>query len=212
MGAPRDDGTVPVPGLLLGPDELRATVGRLGAELSADHGEGSVSHVNGPVSHGDGTVMVAVLKGGAPFLADLVRAVTFHPVVDFLAVSPYPSGGGRVRLVKDLETDIEGRDVILVEDVVDTGLSLTYLRGELMRRGPTSLTVCAMVDKPGRRLVPVAVDHVGVSTQADYVIGYGLDFAGRYRNLDLLAVADPRVLAADPDRYVEWAYSRHRGR
>jgi hypoxanthine phosphoribosyltransferase len=190
-------GSIPVPGLLLGPDELRAAVRRLGAELST--------------GLGDGTVMVAVLKGGAPFLADLVRAVTFHPLVDFLAVSPYPSGGGRVRLVKDLELDIEGRDVVLVEDVVDTGLSLTYLRGELLRRGPRSLSVCAMVDKPGRRLVPVQIDHVGVTTPADYVIGYGLDYAGRYRNLDLLAVAHPRELAADPDLYVPWAYSRHRG-
>jgi hypoxanthine phosphoribosyltransferase len=198
MGGTGGDPSVPVPALLLGPDELRATVARLGAALST--------------SHEDGTVMVAVLKGGAPFLADLVRAVSFHSEVDFLAVSPYPSGGGRVRLVKDLETDIEGRDVVLVEDVVDTGLSLTYLRGELTRRGPRSLSVCALVDKPGRRLVPVEVEHIGVSTPADYVIGYGLDFAGRYRNLDLLAVADPRVLAADPDIYVEWAYSRRRGR
>lgn len=190
-------GEVPVPGLLLGPDELRATVSRLGDELSR--------------THGDGTVMVAVLKGGAPFLADLVRAVSFHPLVDFLAVSAYPSGGGRVRLVKDLDTDIEGRDVVLVEDVVDSGLSLTYLRGELLRRGPRSLVVCALVDKPGRRLVPVEVDHIGVTTAADYVIGYGLDFAGRYRNLDLLAIADPQVLAGDPDRYVPWAYSRRRG-
>lgn len=197
MRGPGGETSVPVPGLLLGPEELRATVARLGAELGS--------------THGDGTVMVAVLKGGAPFLADLVRAVPFHPVVDFLAVSPYPSGGGRVRLVKDLETDIEGRDVVLVEDVVDTGLSLTYLRGELLRRGPRALSVCALVDKPGRRLVPVEVEHIGVSTPADYVIGYGLDFAGRYRNLDLLAVADPRALAADPDMYVEWAYSRRRG-
>lgn len=198
MGATGDAGSsVPVPGLLLGPDELRTTVARLGDELSA--------------THEDGTVMVTVLKGGAMFMADLVRAVSFHPRLDFLAVSPYPSGGGRVRLVKDLEVDIEDRDVVLVEDVLDTGMSLTFLKGEMSRRGPRSLTVCTLVDKPGRRLVPVAVDHVGISTQADYVIGYGLDFAGRYRNLDLLAVADPRVLAADPDLYVPWAYSRRRG-
>jgi hypoxanthine phosphoribosyltransferase len=186
--------SVPVPALVLGPDEVRRTVARLAAELSE--------------VHGDGTVFVAVLKGSLLFLADLVRAVTFVPEVDFLAVTPYPSGGGRVRLVKDLEIDIEGRDVVLVEDVIDTGMSLTFLRNELQRRGPRSISVCAMVDKPGRRLVPVELDHVGVVVEADYVIGYGLDFAGRYRNLDLIAVADPAVLARDPDRYVAWAYSR----
>ena len=194
-GSPSGHG-VPVPALVLGPEELRRTVARLAAELSA--------------VHGDGTVFVAVLKGSLLFLADLARKVTFNPLVDFLAVSPYPSGGGRVRLVKDLSIDIEGRDVVLVEDVLDTGLSLTYLRAELMRRGPRSLRVCTLVDKPGRRLVPVQLDHVGVSVAADYVIGYGLDFAGRYRNLDLIAAADPAVLAADPDHYVEWAYSRAR--
>lgn len=187
-------GSVPVPGLVLGPDEIRRTVRRLADELSA--------------AHGDGTVFVAVLKGSLLFLSDLVRQVRFVPEVDFLAVTPYPSGGGRVRLVKDLEVDIEGRDVVLVEDVVDTGMSLTYLRGELERRGPRSFSVCTMVDKPGRRLVPVHLDHVGVRVDADYVIGYGLDFAGRYRNLDLLAVADPAELARDPDRYLAWAYSR----
>lgn len=187
-------GSVPVPGLVLGPEEIRRTVRRLADELSA--------------AHGDGTVFVAVLKGSLLFLSDLVRQVRFVPEVDFLAVTPYPSGGGRVRLVKDLEVDIEGRDVVLVEDVVDTGMSLTYLRGELERRGPRSFSVCTMVDKPGRRLVPVQLDHVGVRVDADYVIGYGLDFAGRYRNLDLLAVADPAELARDPDRYLAWAYSR----
>lgn len=185
---------VPVPGLVLGPEEVHRTVRRLADELSE--------------RHGDGTVMVAVLKGSVLFLADLVRAVRFVPEVDFLAVSPYPSGGGRVRLEMDLETDIEGRDVVLVEDVIDTGFTLSYLRQELERRHPRSLSVCAMVDKPGRRLVPVTVEHVGVSVAADYVIGYGLDFAGRYRNLDLIAAADPAELARDPDRYLPWAHAR----
>lgn len=187
--------SVPVPAVVLGPDELRRTVARLAGELSA--------------RHSDGAVFVAVLKGSLLFLADLVRAVDLDVEVDFLAVSPYPSGGGRVRLVKDLDTDIEGRDVVLVEDVIDTGLSLTFLRRDLERRGPRSVSVCTMVDKVSRRLVPVRLDHVGVEVTADYVIGYGLDFAGRYRNLDLLAAADPAVLARDPDRYVPWAYAAH---
>ncbi|MBK5221523.1 MAG: hypoxanthine phosphoribosyltransferase [Acidimicrobiia bacterium] len=194
MPRPDPSSGVPVPALVLGPDELHATVARLGRELSA--------------THSDDTIFVGVLKGSLLFMSDLARAVDFLPLIDFLAVSPYPSGGGRVRLVKDLSLDVEGSDVVLVEDVIDTGLSLTFLRAELQRRGPRSVTVCALVDKPARRLVAVEVDHVGISVAADYVIGYGLDFAGRYRNLDLLAAADPRVLATDPDRYVEWAYSR----
>ncbi|QGG95257.1 hypoxanthine phosphoribosyltransferase [Actinomarinicola tropica] len=191
-------GSVPVPGLVLGPEEVHRTVRRLADELST--------------RHEDGTVLVAVLKGSLLFMADLVREVRFVPEVDFMAVSPYPSGGGRVRLEKDLEIDIEGRDVVLVEDVVDTGHSLTLLRHELERRGPRSLSVCAMVDKRARRLVPVPIEHVGVSVSADYVIGYGLDFAGRYRNLDLIASADPAELARDPDRYLAWAYARRPAR
>lgn len=183
-----------VPEVLLDPIELRATVARLGRELSE--------------RHDDGTVVVTVLKGGAIFAADLVRSCTFDAEIDFLAVSPYPSGGGRVRLVKDLEVDVQGRDVVLLDDVLDTGLSLNFLRQELLRRGPRSLSVCVLVDKTPRRLVPVEVDHVGVRADVDYVIGYGLDFAGRYRNLDLIAVADPHLLAEDPERYVDWAYTR----
>lgn len=195
MPASVGDSGVPVPGILLGPAELRATVARLGAELSE--------------VHGDGTVVVTLLKGGVIFAADLLRACRFDAEVDFLAVSPYPSGGGRVRLVKDLEVDVHGRDVVLLDDVLDTGLSLDFLRREILRRGPRSLSVCVLVDKTPRRLVPVEVDHVGVRASVDYVIGYGLDFAGRYRNLDLLAVADPHRLAADPDLYLPWAHGRH---
>lgn len=190
--------SVPVPGLVLGPEEVHRTVRRLADELSA--------------RYEDGTVLVAVLKGSLLFMADLVREVRFVPEVDFMAVSPYPSGGGRVRLEKDLEIDIEGREVVLVEDVVDTGHSLTFLRHELERRGPRSLSVCTMVDKRARRIVPVPIEHVGVAVDVDYVIGYGLDFAGRYRNLDLIASADPAQLARDPDRYLAWAYARRPSR
>jgi hypoxanthine phosphoribosyltransferase len=174
--------------------EIRAAVERLAGELSA--------------TYDDGVVLVAVLKGSVIFLADLLRRMTTHPVVDFLAVSSYDAGSPRVRIVKDLDTDIAGRDVVLVEDVIDTGLSLTWLLEELRRRAPRSLEVCAFLDKPGRRLVPVSVRWVGLSTDEPYVCGYGLDFSERYRNLDLVAAADTTVLAVDPDAYIDNLYRR----
>jgi hypoxanthine phosphoribosyltransferase len=173
-------------------DDIRAAVDRLAGELSA--------------TYDDGVVLVAVLKGGVIFLADLVRRMTVHPVVDFLAVSSYTEGAPRVQIMKDLDTDIAGRDVVLVEDVVDTGLSLTWLLEELGRRDPRSLEVCAFVDKPARRIVPIEARWVGLTVDEPYVCGYGLDVAERYRNLDLIAVADTAVLAADPDAYVEDLY------
>lgn len=146
--------------------------------------------------------MVAVLKGSIPFLADLVRHMRVLPVIDFLAISKYAPGTGRVRIVKDLEIDICGRDVVLVEDVVDTGLTLTYLLGELARREPRSLEVCALLDRTAQRIVPTPVRFRGFEVPDAFVLGYGLDFAERYRNLDRIVAADLAVLAADPDAYV----------
>lgn len=139
-------------------------------------------------------VLVAVLKGSVVFLADLVRAMTIVPHVEFLAISHYSSGTGRVRIVKDLDVDINGRDVVLVEDVVDTGLTLTYLVGELARRGPRSLAVCALLDRTAQRIVPTRVDFRGVEVGDEFVVGYGLDWEERYRNLDHVAVLDPAAL------------------
>jgi len=169
-------------------EELREIVARLGAELDAAHPEG--------------VLLVGVLKGSVCFLADLMRRMTVPVEVDLLAISPYRPDSGRVRLVKDLERDIAGRAVVLVEDLVDTGLTLTYLRRELEGRGPASLAVVTLLDKPARRLVPVTIDHVGLSVPDRFVIGYGLDFAGRYRNLDGLWAVDELALAAEPDRHL----------
>ena len=165
---------------------------RLGRELSA--------------THVDGVVLVGVLKGSVPFLADLARALTIAPVIDFLAVSPYAEGTGRVRIVKDLDLDVTGRAVVLVEDVVDTGLTTTYLLGELRRRGARSVDVCALVDKVRRRVVPVPLRWVGFAVEEDYVVGYGLGHAERYRNLPLVAAADLAALRADPDALLEELY------
>lgn len=182
------------PRVVIPPDELRAGVRRLGAEISA--------------AYDDGVVLVAVLKGSVPFLADLVRALTIDPEVDFLAISPYAPETGRVRLVKDLEVDIAGRDVVLVEDIVDTGLTLTYLLGELGRRRPRSLEACALVDRAVRRIVPTPVRFVGFTVGDDFLIGYGLDFSERYRNLDLVATGDLTALRADPDAHVDDLFAR----
>lgn len=177
---------------LLTSDELRATVARLGQEVSS--------------AYDDGVVLVGLLKGGLILLADLVRELTITPVVDFLAVTPYTEETGRVRIVKDLDTDITGRHVVLVDGVVDTGLTTTYLLGELAGRNPLSVEVCTLVDKTSRRVLPVPLRFVGVATDEPYVVGYGLDHGERYRNLDVVAPADPAVLAADPDALIGALY------
>ena len=155
--------------VVVGRDDLRAGVRRLGEELSVDHP--------------DGVVLVGVLKGCVPFMADLVRAMPVPVEVDFLAISSYAEGTGRVRLVKDLDADIAGRDVVLVEDIVDTGLTLTYLLGELERRGPRSLAACTLLDRTSQRIVPTPVRYVGFEIADEFVVGYGLDHEERYRNL-----------------------------
>jgi hypoxanthine phosphoribosyltransferase len=161
---------------LIGPDSLRTAVARLGAEVSA--------------AYPGGVLLVGVLKGSVIFLADLARAVTTAVAVDFLAISTYAEGTGRVRLLKDLDTDIWDRDVVLVEDIVDTGLTATYILGELRRRGPRSVAVCTLLDKSVRRLVPVPLRFVGYEIGDELVVGYGMDSGERYRNLEGIMAAD----------------------
>ncbi len=177
------------PRVLVTSAELREGVARLGREVTLDHP--------------DGVLFVAVLKGSVLFLADLVRQVDVPVEVDFLAISSYAEGSGRVRIVKDLDCDIGGRDVVVVEDVVDTGLTLTYLLGVLERRGPRSLEVCTLLDRRAQRIVPLAPRYVGFEVANEFVVGYGLDYAERYRNVDTVAVADIAALRADVDAYVE---------
>lgn len=172
---------------------IQARVAALGSELSA--------------VYSNGVVLVAVLKGSVPFLADLLRSLTILPVIDFLAVSSYAEGTGRVRIVKDLDVDVAGKDVVLVEDVIDTGLTTTYLLGELARRSPRSLEVCALLDKSARRLVPVPARWVGFVVGVDYVVGYGLDHEERYRNLRVVVEPDLAALRVDPDAHVAELYT-----
>lgn len=190
----RSPGRAGAPRELIGPAELRTEVARLGAELSS--------------AYPCGVLLVAVLKGSVPFLADLVRAITVAVEVDFLAISAYKAGTGRVRMVKDLEVDICGRDVVLVEDLVDTGLTVTYVLGELRRRLPASLEVCVLLDKAVRRLVPVPLRFVGFKIDDQFVVGYGMDLGERYRNLNRIVAADLNALMADPDAHVDALYWR----
>jgi hypoxanthine phosphoribosyltransferase len=159
-------------------------------------------------AYDDDVVLIAVLKGAVPFLADLVRHLRVVPVVDFLAISAYAPETGRVRIVKDLDLDVFGRDVVLVEDIVDTGLTLTYLLRELRGRGARSVEACTLLDKSVRRIVPTPVRFSGFDIGDEFVLGYGLDFAGRYRNLDRVVTGDLGLLQADPDAYVGALFAR----
>ena len=159
-------------------------------------------------AYDDDVVLIAVLKGAVPFLADLVRHLRVVPMVDFLAISAYAPETGRVKIVKDLDLDVFGRDVVLVEDIVDTGLTLTYLLRELRGRGARSVEACTLLDKSVRRIVPTPVRFTGFDIGDEFVLGYGLDFAGRYRNLDRIVTGDLGLLQADPDAYVGSLFAR----
>ena len=189
---PSDAAGVPEQRVLLTAKQIEAKIARLAAEMSA--------------RYPDGAILIGVLRGSVPFLADLVRAMTVPVSVDFMAITPYTPGSGRVRLLKDLDLDIAGRDAVIVEDIVDTGLSTAFLRSELERRRPRSVAVCALLDRRVRRVVPVEIDFSGMEVSDSYVIGFGLDHEGRYRNLRLVAVADMELLARDPDVYVPVFY------
>lgn len=153
-------------------------------------------------------VLITVLRGGAMFLADLMRAVDRPVETHLIAISRY--GGaeesmGRVQILLDVDADLSGRDVLLVEDIVDTGLTLRYLLSTLGARGPASLEVVTLLDKSARRIVPLAPRYVGFDCPDRFVVGYGLDFAERYRNLpDILQVDDLPALTADPDALIPW--------
>ncbi len=183
--------TSPV-GLVLEPDQIQQRVAEMGAEITRDHA-------------GRSPILIAVLKGSVLFLADLVRSIDLPVRVDFMAISSYGDGGrsGVVRILKDLSEAIEGEDVILVEDIIDTGLTVTYLLTNLRARKPRSLEVCALLDKSVRRIIEVPIRYKGFDIPDEFVIGYGLDHNGRYRNLrSIVGVRDLDALDTDPDRVV----------
>jgi hypoxanthine phosphoribosyltransferase len=166
--------------------DLKQRIADLGAEISVDYADRDL-------------VMVCVLKGAVFFMADLIRQVTIGCEIDFMAVSSYGSGtetSGIVRILKDLDAAIEGRDVLVVEDIIDSGLTLRYLLGNLAARGPASLEVCALLTKPDRREVEIEHRYVGFEIPNRFVVGYGLDYAERFRNLPFIAAVDESRLAA----------------
>jgi hypoxanthine phosphoribosyltransferase len=173
--------------------EIRSRVRELGRAITEDYA-------------GRSPVFVSVLKGGAMFLADLFRAVDLPVRVDFMSISSYgegAEGSGVVRILKDLDEDIGGRDVVVVEDIIDTGLTLSYLLSTLRARGPASLDVCTLLDKSVRRIPVLDIRYVGFDCPDRFVLGYGLDQKERYRNLPfIVAVEDQRALAEDPDALV----------
>ena len=178
--------------------EVDAALKRLGRELQA--------------AYPAGALLVAVQRGSILVLADLVRRIDAPCRVDFLSISDYAGGSGRARIVQDLETDIHDCDVVLVEDIVDTGLTCAYVLETLRGRGPRSLAVCALLDRRSRRIVPVPLKFVGFEATDELLIGRGLGVSGRYRNLDLVAAAESSVLQADRDAYVSQLYAPRVGR
>lgn len=162
---------------LLTQQQIQQRVNELGAEISRDFA-------------GERIMLVGVLKGAAMFVADLARAITADCTFDFLAVSSYgmATSSSAVRLIKDVDQPIEGRHVILVEDILDTGRTLCYLKNMLLAQGPARLKIAAFLDKPERRLCHIQADYVGFSIPNRFVVGYGMDFAERYRNLPDICV------------------------
>jgi hypoxanthine phosphoribosyltransferase len=166
--------------VLIGADELQQRIGALAAEISRDYA-------------GRDLLLIGVLKGAVFFLGDLMRALTVPSECDFMAISSYGSGtesSGVVRILKDLDASIADRDVLVVEDIVDSGLTLSYLLRTLAARGPKTLEVCALLTKPDRREVDLACRYVGFEIPNRFVIGYGLDYDERYRSLPFVAVLD----------------------
>ena len=165
--------------VLISAEDITARVAAMAQEIRRDHP--------------DGVHLVCVLKGAFIFLSDLARALPGDCSLDFMAVSSYGSrttSSGQVQLTKDLDSDLEGRDVVIVEDIVDTGLTLTYLQDILRARSPRSLKTACLLSKPSRRKVDVTVEYIGFTIEDRFVVGYGLDYAERYRNLPYIAVIE----------------------
>ncbi len=170
--------------ILISQDEIIAKVKELGQQISKDYSEDQE------------LIVVGILKGAIIFLSDLVREINLPIALDFMAVSSYGSStesSGAVRILKDLERDVENKHVLIVEDIVDTGLTLKYLLDNLHARKPASVKTCTLLDKPSRRLVDVTVNYNGFSIPDKFVVGYGLDYGETYRNLPYIAVLKPET-------------------
>lgn len=159
--------------VLITEEQLKARVKEIGAQITEDF-------------KGESVLLVGILKGSVPFMADLMRTIDLDVTIDFMCVSSYGSAtksSGVVRIGKDLDTPIEGKNVIIVEDIIDSGLTLSYLKNQLLARNPKSLKICTALDKPSRRKVEFKGDYVGFEVEDKFIVGYGLDMDQHYRNL-----------------------------
>lgn len=169
--------------VLLSEDEIREKVRELGGKITADYKNSNL-------------MLVTVLKGAVVFLADLMRQIDVPAEIDFMVVSSYGSGvksSGVVKIVKDLDVPLAGMDILIVEDILDSGLTLSYIKELLESRGPRSIRIATLLDKPSRRKVDLQADYIGFSVPDEFVIGYGLDYDEKYRNLPYIGILKPEV-------------------
>ena len=169
--------------VLLSEDEIREKVRELGGKITADYKNSNL-------------MLVTVLKGAVVFLADLMRQIDVPAEIDFMLVSSYGSGvksSGVVKIVKDLDVPLAGKDILIVEDILDSGLTLSYIKELLESRGPRSIRIATLLDKPSRRKVDLQADYIGFSVPDEFVIGYGLDYDEKYRNLPYIGILKPEV-------------------
>lgn len=169
--------------ILLTKEQINEKVGEMGKQISKDY-------------KGRNLLLVTVLKGAVVFLADIMREIDIHAEIDFMVVSSYGSGvksSGVVKIIKDLDTQLEGKDILIIEDILDSGLTLSYIKDLLASRNPASIKIAALLDKPSRRKVDLQADYVGFAVPDEFVIGYGLDYDEKYRNLPYIGVLKPEV-------------------
>ena len=169
--------------VLLSEEEIHAKVKEMGKKITEDYKNSNL-------------MLITVLKGAVVFLADIMREIDVPAEIDFMVVSSYGSGvksSGVVKIVKDLDVPLEGKDILIVEDILDSGLTLSYIKELLASRGPRSLKIATLLDKPSRRKVDLQADYVGFSVPDEFVIGYGLDYDEKYRNLPYIGILKPEV-------------------
>ena len=169
--------------VLYSEEELKAKCAEMGAQITRDYA-------------GKNLLLVTVLKGAVVYFTDLMRAIDLPCTIDFMIVSSYGSGvktSGVVKIVKDLDTDLSGKDLLIVEDILDTGLTLSYLKSMLQARNPASIRIATLLDKPDRRKADIHADYIGYEVPDEFVVGYGLDYDEKYRNLPYVGVLKPEV-------------------
>ena len=169
--------------VLLSAEEIQEKVKELGAQISKDY-------------EGKNLMLISILKGSIVFMSDLMRAITIHCKIDFMAVSSYGSStktSGVVRILKDLDIPLENYDVLIVEDILDSGMTLDYITKILNERNPNSIKICTLLDKPARRKIDIKADYVGFLVPDEFVVGYGLDYDERYRNVPFVGVLRPEI-------------------